>query len=196
MIRCVPTGCLHPARVTNGSAPQVMGGASQSAIATVGPAEQVEFPFRGALWHGRLVTEGGGFATVRSPSMLVNLSVFKGIEVCVVGDGRRYKVNLKQSYDGRSPVAWYLPMTGAESILYQADFDTEQDKETVARLPFASFLPMWRGMIVRPVREIDTSRISMVGLMLSKLNADNSQNPRCEPGMFRLYVRYIRAYAE
>ena len=121
---------------------------------------------------GRTNTNGGGFSSIRSRPLQVNLSEHDGISLRVKGDGRRY--------------TWRLT-TGARwrgrEIGYWADFDTSQGEWLDVEIPFSRFTPRVRGYRLDGPA-LDASRITGMGLMIY----DN------EDGPFELYVERAGVY--
>jgi hypothetical protein len=139
----------------------VMGGSSAGFVAV----EQ------GALrFTGTLVTQGGGFTSVRA-RRAVDLSGQLGIEMRVRGSGRQFEVELD---DG---VRAY-----GRTVSRRAPFATSAEW-TVVRVPLSALRSTIFGRSVNaPV--IDAARIRGMGLYM----ADGQDGP------FRLEVDYVRSY--
>jgi NADH dehydrogenase [ubiquinone] 1 alpha subcomplex assembly factor 1 len=139
----------------------VMGGRSAGFVAV----EQ------GALrFTGTLVTQGGGFTSVRA-RRAVDLTGQLGIEMRVRGSGRQFEVELD---DG---VRAY-----GRTVSRRAPFATSAEW-TVVRVPFSALRSTIFGRAVNaPV--IDVARIRGMGLYM----ADGQDGP------FRLEVDYVRSY--
>ena len=139
----------------------VMGGRSAGFVAV----EQ------GALrFTGMLVTQGGGFTSVRA-RRAVDLTGQLGIEMRVRGSGRQFEVELD---DG---VRAY-----GRTVSRRAPFATSAEW-TVVRVPFSALRSTIFGRAVNaPV--IDVARIRGMGLYM----ADGQDGP------FRLDVDYVRSY--
>lgn len=139
----------------------VMGGRSQGAVAVAD----------GTLrFTGTLVTQGGGFTSVRA-ARTVDLTGDAGIELRVRGSGRRFEVEVS---DGLGSFG--------RSVSRRAPFPTSAEW-TVVRIPFSALRSTIFG---RPVNAppIDLSRIRSIGLYI----LDGQDGP------FRLEVDYIRTY--
>lgn len=152
----------------------VMGGVSQSGI-QLGPAA--------AAFSGNVSTaNSGGFASVRTRNFEppLDLSAYRGIELRIAGDGNRYKFML------RTENRW-------DGIAYCHSFDTEADRFTTIRIPFAALIPVFRAKTVAE-RPIDPNRITAMQLMLSKFEYDGALNPHFQPGFFQLQIEWIQAY--
>jgi hypothetical protein len=103
---------------------------------------------------GRTDTRGGGFSSIRTDPMQLDLSGHDGIRLHVRGDGRRY--------------TWRLS-TGARwrgrEVSYWADFETTKDEWSVADVPFSRFVPRFRGMELDGPA-LDPADIRGMGLMI------------------------------
>jgi hypothetical protein len=141
----------------------VMGGRSNSRVAVEGEA----LVFSGTLRLDR----GGGFASMRANLLPMDLRAFSGIELVVRGDGRRYKLHLRDD-------------VRADGVRHQAAFETRAGEVRTLRLPFSSFEPRLRGRRVPHACPLDRSRIQQLGLLVSDAQA----------GDFRLALLAIRAY--
>jgi hypothetical protein len=141
----------------------VMGGLSQSQLRGNDAGTAV---FTGVV----SLENNGGFASVRTLLEEVDLSECDGLAVRVRGDGKRYRLRLRNvdRFDG---------------IAYQATFDTASDVWQVVEIPFASFLPTYRGHMPRDAPPLDISKIRQIGFMI----ADKQE------GGFRLEIAWVRA---
>ena len=104
----------------------VMGGLSE------GKAEMKDgvLVFSGAI----SLENNGGFSSVRCEGKEYDFSGKSGLILRVKGDGRVYKLRLETD-----------ALFNGSEIGYQADFKTEAGKFVELILPFAEFLPSWRG---------------------------------------------------
>ena len=139
----------------------VMGGRSAGVVAVD----------QGALrFTGTLVTQGGGFTSVRA-RRAVDLTGQRGIEMRVRGSGRQFEVELD---DGARAYG--------RTVSRRAPFATSAEW-TVVRVPFSALRSTIFGREVNaPV--IDVARIRGMGLYM----ADGQDGP------FRLEVDYVRSY--
>jgi len=98
---------------------------------------------------------GGGFASAKTdlPKPL-DASDYTGIEFLSQGDGKTYKVGLRNTTDRRRPV-------------YQHSFTPPPGEWSRIRLPFAGFVPTWRGKVLTDSEPLDTSRLASVSLFIS-----------------------------
>jgi NADH dehydrogenase [ubiquinone] 1 alpha subcomplex assembly factor 1 len=143
----------------------VMGGRSEGAF------EQQDGTLR---FTGITNTNGGGFSSIRTAGVQLDLSEYTGIRLRVQGDGRRY--------------TWRLATTArwrGRQVSYWADFDTTDGEWTTADIPFASFVPRFRGYQLDGPR-LDSSQITGMGLMIY----DNKDGP------FELSLDTVSAYSD
>lgn len=142
----------------------VMGGRSQGGFSI----EQDTLRF-----SGRTNTNGGGFSSIRTKPLQLDLSEHDGIELRVKGDGRRYtwRLTTDATYRGYA-------------VAYWADFDTVDGKWLTIRIPFAKFVPRVRGAQLSGP-DLDAARVSGMGLMIyDKLD-----------GTFALSLDSVHGYA-
>lgn len=139
----------------------VMGGRSQGFVAI----EDGVLRFTGTL-----VTEGGGFTSVRAGRM-VDLTGETGLELRVRGNGRPFEVELDDGMRGYG-----------RTVSRRASFPTTPEW-TVVRVPFSALRSTIFGQPVQ-APPIDLARIRGVGLYM----VDGQDGP------FRLEVDVIRSY--
>ena len=128
---------------------------------------------QGALrFAGCTNTDGGGFSSIRTKPVKLDLSNYTGIRLRVKGDGRRY--------------TWRLTTTArwqGREIGYWADFETQDGIWSTADIPFSSFVPRYRGSRLDGP-ELDPEEITGMGLMIyDKLD-----------GPFELHIATIAAF--
>jgi len=121
---------------------------------------------------GRTNTTGGGFSSIRTESLQLDLSKHAGIELKIRGDGRRYTWRL--TTDAR----WRGRPVG-----YWADFETRDGEWVTVNIPFDSFVPQYRGYQLEGP-ELDPAQITGMGLMIY----DNQDGP------FELKLASVSAY--
>jgi monofunctional biosynthetic peptidoglycan transglycosylase len=142
----------------------VMGGISQS--------EMIVTPTGTALFRGNVSLENnGGFALVRTHPIEYQLADYHGLSLRVKGDGQPYKLRLRTDN--------YL-----NGVAYQADFQTEPGTWLNIQVPFAEFVPVYRGYLVSDAPKLDQARIAQMGFMISNKQA----------GPFELEIDWIKAY--
>ena len=142
----------------------VMGGRSEGDFSQ----EQGELFF-----SGRTNTNGGGFSSIRTDPMQLDLSDHAGIRLHVRADGRRYtwRLTTAASWRGRQ-------------ISYWADFETRNGEWQTVNIPFSSFIPRYRGnQLSGPA--LDPEQITGMGLMIY----DNQDGP------FELRLASVHAYS-
>jgi len=140
----------------------VMGGSSQG---------RVEIARGRMSFWGELVTEGGGFTSVRSAGRSWDLSDVDALVLAVHGDGRRYQVLLDTG----------VRLEGGR-VTYRADFDTEAGTRQEIRLALAELVPMRRGRrLAGPL--LDRREVGALGVLI----ADGLD------GSFRLEIERIEA---
>ncbi len=125
------------------------------------------------LFTGRTNTNGGGFSSIRTGPVQLDLSRYDGIRLHVRGDGRRY--------------TWRLATTArwrGNEIGYWADFDTRENAWTTVDIPFSAFIPRFRGYELEGPA-LDAGQIRGMGLMIY----DKQDGP------FELHLGSVHAYA-
>jgi hypothetical protein len=80
------------------------------------------------IFSGNTNTNGGGFSSIRTQPLKLDLSAYTGIRVKVKADGRRYTWQLQTDARWRG-----------RRVNYWADFDTLADETTVIDIPFTNF---------------------------------------------------------
>ncbi len=128
----------------------------------------------GALFFsGRTNTNGGGFSSIRTRALQMDLSGKAGIRTRVKGDGRRYTWRLTTDARWRGRL-----------ISYWADFDTRDDEWVTVDIPFSRFIPRMRGYRLDGP-PLDSAQITGAGLMIY----DNQDGP------FELHLASVHAYS-
>ncbi len=143
----------------------VMGGISSSSFKTSGNGIGV--------FAGYVSLENyGGFASVRSRPQFRDLSGWTGISLRVRGDGKSYKLGVKND------LSW-------NAVMYQASFETVAGQWTEVRLPFRTCCtPQFRGRDVPDAPPLDPSSILQITIMISEK----------QEGPFQLEMDWIGAY--
>ncbi|KAL7243453.1 hypothetical protein ACSBR1_015780 [Camellia fascicularis] len=160
----------------------VMGGVSESTFQIDPTGGENGGP--SGLFKGVVSTaNNGGFTSIRTKNFSVpeNLSPYDGLELCIKGDGRRYKLIIRTSRD------W-------DTVGYTSSFDTVEGQWQSVRVPFTSLRPIFRARTVSDAPPFDSSSIVSLQLMFSKFEYDGKLNPTFEEGAFQLPVSSIRAY--
>lgn len=154
----------------------VMGGVSASTLQQAAD---------GALFTGDVSTaNSGGFASVRTRNFEPPLDLFSatGLELRVKGDGKRYKLLV------RDEDSW-------DSVAYAYSFDTTLNQWATVQIPFSKLVPVFRAKTVKDVASFNSGRIRSFQLMLSKFEYDGVLNPHFEAGAFTLLVQSIGVYS-
>lgn len=114
----------------------------------------------------------GGFASVRSELLDLDLQNYSGIVIGARGDGKQYKFTIRTSgsFDG---------------IAYQAKFNTQDGIWLDYTLPFSSFIPTFRGKILKSAEPLNTAKISSFGFMISEKQS----------GPFSLSIHSVSTYS-
>ncbi|CAN6243695.1 unnamed protein product [Urochloa humidicola] len=160
----------------------VMGGVSESAFQVLPTGSETGGPT--GLFKGTVSTSNnGGFTSIRTKNFTVpeDLSAYDGIELRVKGDGRRYKLIIRTSYE------W-------DTVGYTASFDTTKGEWQSVKLPFSSLRPVFRARTMTDAPPFDSSNITSLQLMFSKFEYDGKLNPTFTEGPFELPFSSIRAY--
>ena len=141
----------------------VMGGQSQGSFEIVSDE---------LIFSGNTNTDGGGFSSIRTHPLQLNLSDRSGIRVKVKGDGRRYTWHLQTDARWRGRL-----------VNYWADFNTSADEVASVDIPFTSFVPQFRGFKLNGP-ELNTQQITQLGLYIYDKN----------DGPFELILLSVEAY--
>lgn len=160
----------------------VMGGVSESTFiidTTGGEKGGPAGLFKGVV----STTNNGGFTSIRTKNFSVpeDLSSYDGLELRLKGDGRRYKLIVRTGRD------W-------DTVGYTASFDTTEGQWQSIRLPFSSFVPVFRARTVSDAPPFDPRSIVSLQLMFSKFEYDGKLNPTFVEGPFQLPVSSIRTF--
>lgn len=114
----------------------------------------------------------GGFSSLRTDRVKLDLGHAEGLLARVKGDGRTYQMRFETD-------ARYRGM----EISFMAEFPTEKDKWIEVRIPFDRFEGSFRGMKLEK-EKFDPAKISRLGLLLG----DQKEGP------FELQIDWIRTY--
>ena len=126
-------------------------------------------------FSGNLSLENnGGFSSIRSNRVSLDLSQADGLLLRVKGDGRIYQVRLstKETYRGME-------------MSFMAEFPTVEGEWVEVRVPFSELKGTWRGRSL-PDKKFNPSEVTRLGILLADKKA----------GKFGLEVDYIRTYGE
>lgn len=143
----------------------VMGGLSKGSIVM---SESGTMVFRGVL----SLENDGGFSSVRSGEVPMNLADATGVALRVRGDGRTYQLRIMTDARVRN-----------RRVAFMAPFQTKAGEWVEVRVPFNAFAGTWRGDPVTDAR-LDPAKIEGFGIQL----ADK------KPGAFSLEVDWMKTY--
>ena len=124
------------------------------------------------IFSGNTNTDGGGFSSIRTQPLQLDLSDRTGIRVQVEGDGRIYTWHLQTDARWRG-----------RTVSYWADFNTSAGEEMFVDIPFTSFKPQFRGFKLEGP-ELNTELITQLGLYIYDKN----------DGPFELILLSVEAY--
>ena len=124
------------------------------------------------IFSGNTNTDGGGFSSIRTQPLQLDLSDRTGIRVRVKGDGRVYTWHLQTDARWRG-----------RTVSYWADFNTSAEEEMFVNIPFTSFIPQFRGFKLEGP-ELNTELITQLGLYIY----DKKDGP------FELILLSVEAY--
>ena len=126
------------------------------------------------IFSGNTNTNGGGFSSIRTQPLKLDLSAYAGIRVKVRADGRRYTWQLQTNARWRG-----------RQVNFWADFDTISDETNIIDIPFTNFFPQFRGFKLDDI-DLDISQITEFGLY----QYDKTDGP------FELRLISVEAYME
>ena len=126
------------------------------------------------IFSGNTNTDGGGFSSIRSKPLNLDLSAYDGIRVKVEADGRRYTWGMQTDAQWRG-----------RRVGYWADFGTTAGETEVIDIPFADFFPQYRGFKLDGP-ELNTRQISEFALY----QYDKTDGP------FELRLISVQAYVD
>ena len=131
----------------------VMGGASKSSFRV---SENGEGIFKGTL----SLENNGGFASVRSIPVSMNLSGIDAFLIRVRGDGRKYKFTVRTRQGFAAPV-------------YQHPFTAPAGVWTEHHLRLRDFVPTYRGRTLQNAPQLTVGKQASIGFIL----ADKQKGP-------------------
>jgi len=124
------------------------------------------------IFAGNLSLENnGGFSSIRSNSLLIDLSDFKGIRIKTRGDGRKYKIRLES--DSRYRL---------RTVSFQHEFTATKGEWSEVFIPFDRLKASWRGLQL-PKKKFNPKKIQKIGIII----ADKKEGP------FRMELDWIKA---
>ena len=143
----------------------VMGGVSESSFQATNNGTAV---FAGVV----SLENNGGFASANRNPAQFDFSNSDGIRFRIKGDGKKYKISLKNDsqFNGFS---------------YRVEFETKKDEWLTIDAPFESFIPMLMGQKTS-APPIDRTNIKTFGFLIADKQA----------GPFRLEIDWIGGYSQ
>ncbi|CAM9128472.1 unnamed protein product [Discosporangium mesarthrocarpum] len=142
-------------------------------------------PYAGVSWsknkygHGtlgsvKLITSG--YITVESTPINLNLSGFSGLALRCLGDGKTYRLILRDQLYGKT------------GIQFEATIQTKPNKWMTHRVPFSIFQPFLNGEAVgaKAGIELDRSTMQQIGVAYKRTPTDSP--------VFILSLHYIKVY--
>ena len=142
----------------------VMGGVSRGAVEV---SEDSCLVFSGTL----SLENNGGFSSIRTLPRDFGVGDYEGLRIRAMGDGRVYQFRLRLDDD-------------FDGIAFVQEFQTTENTWLEIDLPFASFVPTYRGRILRNVKPLVPADIRQLGFLLADKTA----------GQFSLVIDNIAAY--
>jgi NADH dehydrogenase [ubiquinone] 1 alpha subcomplex assembly factor 1 len=110
----------------------------------------------GSFFGELKINDGSGFASYRNVVDL-NVENYKRLQFRVKGDGREFKVILKDKNAVLSPADYS----------YQAEFKTLINEEQIVSLELADFKPVYRGQVDTSQPKLEISDLREIGLQIN-----------------------------
>lgn len=127
----------------------------------------------GAVFSGVVSLENnGGFASVRSSPVRLELAGCAAFLIRVRGDGHLYKFTARTDQSFDSPI-------------HQIVFTTKKGEWAEYRLPIKDMVPTFRGRVLSGEPPLDPAKVTSVGFLISDK----------QDGAFRLELVWIKASA-
>jgi transforming growth factor-beta-induced protein len=124
-------------------------------------------------FNGKLsLKNNGGFSSLRTGNLKLDLSGADGVVARVKGDGRTYQMRFNTDARFRF-----------REVSFSADFKTKKDEWIEIKVPFDEFAGSFRGMKLKN-ETFDPAKIRRIGLLLGDKKA----------GAFEVQVDWIRTY--
>jgi hypothetical protein len=153
------------------------------------------FQSYGLEFDAKVVEEGGGFVSVRSPvfSPPLDLSAFAALELVLAGEGRRYKLAVACA-DGVAGLTELIP----GGLRWVREFGTEAEGFSRVRIGFDQLAPSLRAQPIETLPlglplQFDASRITRLQLLHSRFGDDGGPNPGFRAGPLHLVIQSIHA---
>jgi len=163
----------------------IMGGNSRG-VCRVGP--------EGLVLEAEVVEQGGGFVSCRSPlfSPPLNLGDYRGLQLEVRGDGRRYKLAVACA-DGVAGLTELIP----GGLRWVAEFDTTISTPALppqlVEIPFDQLRPSVRARPLNLPLRFDACRVTRLQVLHSKFGEDGQLNAGFRAGPLQFALVSVRA---
>jgi hypothetical protein len=125
------------------------------------------------IFAGSTNTNGGGFSSIRTKQVNLNLNDKEGVIIRYKGDGRTYKFDVRM---------------GRSSVAHRAEFKTVKNSKgwQIVKIPFSDMTATWRGSRLDKRRyALEIPKIQSLGFMIY----DKKDGP------FELRVDWIKDYS-
>ena len=139
----------------------VMGGRSNG---------QVTLLADGPLFSGSLVTQGGGFVSVRTRDLVPIDDTYHLLKLRIKGDGRTWRLCLYLATDPRG-------------VSHQVPVVTKPGETTEHVIDIGASVARWRGRRVKTAKPTNLSQVVGIGMLLADGN----------PGPFKISLLDLRA---
>lgn len=124
------------------------------------------------IFSGNLSLENnGGFASLRSPVKDYDFSKFKGLEIRLKTDGKRYSILMKET-------------ANFSGYFYTNTFDTKTDEWSIVQIPFDQFIHNFFGQEINSGKKIPLDKIKEISLLIGDKQS----------GEFKAEIDYIMLY--
>lgn len=108
-----------------------------------------------AEFTGTLSLENkGGFVSLRSPAVSMDLSAYAGLRLRSCGDGRQYRLTIRSQ-------------NMQQGVKYQCAIETRADEWATYEIKFADLIPKYRGRILEAANVLDCTAIQSIGLLIA-----------------------------
>jgi hypothetical protein len=149
----------------------------------------------GLTLEAEVIETGGGFVSIRSPlfSPPLDLSAYGGLQLDLLGDGRRYKLAVACA-DGVAGLTELIP----GGLRWVAEFGTEPAGLSHVVVRFSDLSASIRAKPVNALPlglplHFEASRINRLQILHSKFGDDGGLNPGFRPGPLQIQLRAIHA---
>jgi hypothetical protein len=149
----------------------------------------------GLTLEAEVIETGGGFVSIRSPlfSPPLDLSAYAGLQLDLLGDGRRYKLAVACA-DGVAGLTELIP----GGLRWVAEFGTEPAGLSQVVVRFSDLSASIRAKPVNALPlglplHFEASHINRLQILHSKFGDDGGLNPGFRPGPLQIQLRAIHA---